>query len=96
MEQRRFSKFRTLNDIKLEKERLRYEMLIAENRLMENFHSINKLITLTPLFSRITYGFQVAQTVYHRFRDIIDKFSSWKKKKKNKKRKSTGDNKMEE
>lgn len=91
MDKRRFGKLRTLNDIKLEKERLRYEMLIAENRLMENFHSVDKLITLPSVFSRIAYGFEVAQTVYYRFRDVIDKFSSWKKKKKNKKRKSTGE-----
>ncbi|TVQ08362.1 MAG: hypothetical protein EA361_16685 [Bacteroidetes bacterium] len=88
MDTRRFNKLSSFNDIKLEKERLRYEMLLAENRLMENFHSIENLFTIPSLFSRITYGFEVAQNVYKRIRDLTERFSSWRKKKKNKKRKS--------
>ncbi len=88
MDTRRFNKIRTLNDIKLEKERLRYEILIAENRLMENFQSVEDLFSIPSFFSRVTYGFEVAHNVYKRVRDLMEKFGSWRRKKKKKRNKN--------
>ncbi len=87
MDTSRFSKIKTLHDIKLEKAKLRYELLVAENRLMENFQAIEDMATFSSVFSRIAYGFEIAQNVYARVMDISDRFSSWRRKRKKKKRK---------
>jgi hypothetical protein len=85
MDSRRFTKIKTLNDIKLEKARLRYELLTIENRLTENLQSIESMASVSSVFSRISYGFEVANNVYQRISDLIAKFRSWRKKKKKKK-----------
>ena len=82
------SKIKTLHDIKLEKAKLRYELLVAENRLMENFQAIEDMATFSSVFSRIAYGFEIAQKVYSRIMDVSSRFSSWRRKRKKKKNKN--------
>ncbi len=84
MDTRRFNKIKTLNDLKLEKARLRYEVLVSENRMMENFQAIEDLFTLPSLISRIKFGFQVAHNVYKKIRKFSGKFGFGSKKKKRK------------
>jgi hypothetical protein len=88
MDTRRFNNIKTLNDIKLEKARLRYELLVIENRLNENIQSLKNLASVTSAFSRIGYGFQMAQNAYGRIHTLVSKFRSWRKKKKKKKNES--------
>ncbi len=85
MDSNRFNKIKTLNDLKLEKARLRYEVLVAEGRMMENFQSIESLFTLPSILSRIKFGFEVAYNVYEKIRDFSGHFGFWRKKKKRKK-----------
>jgi hypothetical protein len=82
MDTRHFSKIRTLKDIKIEKAKIRYEMLLAENKLMESFGAIQQAFTITTIFSRITQGFHVALNVYHNVRKFMDKIFRRKKRKK--------------
>ena len=74
----RFKKIKTLNDIKLEKARLRYDMLVAENHLNENIEGVQKVFAVGAFASRITNGFYFAQNVFQRFSG----FFSWFKRKK--------------
>lgn len=74
----RFKKIKTLNDIKLEKSRLRYELLVAENKLHENIEGVQKVFALGAFASRVTNGFYFAQNVFQRFSG----FFSWFKSKK--------------
>lgn len=78
----KFSKIKSLQDIKLEKARLRYEMLVAENRLMENINAIERSFSISSFFSKFTYGFRTAVSVYEKIQKIAGKFSFGRKKKK--------------
>jgi len=86
MDDRRFTKIKTLNDIKLEKARLRYDLLTLENKLTENLKSFESMASVSSFFSRIGYGFEIASTIYQRISDLISRFRSWRKKKKKKKK----------
>ena len=66
MDLNRFKNIKTLNDIKLEKARLRYDMLLAENRLLENLESVQRIFTIGGLISRISNAVKFGQDVYHR------------------------------
>jgi len=59
----RFRQLRNFQDIKLEKSRLRYDMLLAENQLMSSLHAIQGLVTLTSFLSRFAEGFSYAQRI---------------------------------
>ncbi len=85
MDSTHYNKIRRLSDLKVEKARLRYEMAVIENRINNNIEGIRDLASLPSFLSRITYGFEVAQTVYSRISKIISKFSSWRSKRKQKK-----------
>ncbi|MDX9940610.1 MAG: hypothetical protein RBS53_00165 [Bacteroidales bacterium] len=74
MDTTRFKKIKTLNDIKLEKERLRYEMLAAEHSLHDSLEGIQQTFTMNGLVSRVSTGFLFAQDVYNRFGNIISFF----------------------
>ncbi|MBW6498361.1 MAG: hypothetical protein K0B09_08245 [Bacteroidales bacterium] len=78
MDTSRFKNIRTFNDIKLEKARLRYDMLLAENSLQENLEGVQRLVTIGAFTSRITNGVHFVQDVYQRFSGII----SWFRRKK--------------
>ncbi len=82
MNTQRYSKIKTLKDIKLEKARIRYEMLVAENGLMDNIASIQRLVTITSTFSRITQGFHLAHSIYEGIHNLTGKLMFWRKKKK--------------
>lgn len=65
----RYRKIKTLQDIKLEKARLRYEMLLAENRLSESIETIYGLFTAPALLARASEVFSYAQKVYSAFQN---------------------------
>lgn len=65
MDVSRFKNIRTLQDIKLEKARLRYEMLVAENRLLDDLRVIQGVFTAPALISRATELFSYARRAYH-------------------------------
>ena len=76
----RFSKIRNLQDIRLEKARLRYEMLAAENRLSQNLKVAGQLFSLSALISRVRLGMTIARKTY----DVISRLIGWiMRKKKN-------------
>jgi len=77
----RFKNIRTLNEIKLEKAKLRYEMLVAENKLHENLEGVQRIVTMGAFASRITTGVHFVQDVYQRFAGFI----SWFRRKKTQK-----------
>ncbi len=83
----RFKKIKSLNDLKLEKARLRYELLVIENNLNENFKAVEDMASYSALISRITYGFEVGQRVYKKIHQLISWFGSRRKSKKKKKEK---------
>lgn len=78
MNQSRFKNIRTFNEIKLEKARLRYEMLVAENRLHENLEGVQRIVTMGAFASRISTGVHFVQDVYQRISGLI----SWFRRKK--------------
>ncbi len=82
MDQNRFRNIKTLQDIKLEKAKIRYEMLVAENRISENIAGFQELSSLSSFFSRFKYGFRIAQMVFEKFNTYSDKLMFWRKKKK--------------
>lgn len=80
MDTSRLKKIRSFNDIKLEKARLRYDMLLVENSLHENLEGVQRLVTMGAFASRITTGVHFAQNVYQRFAGFL----SWFRRKKTK------------
>jgi len=70
----RFKNIRTLNDIKLEKARLRYDMLLAENSLHENLESVQRIFTIGGLITRISNAAKFGQDVYHRIAGVFSWF----------------------
>jgi hypothetical protein len=74
----RYKNIRTFNEIKLEKAKLRYEMLVVENRLHENLEGVQRIFTMGAFASRITTGVHFAQNVYQRFAGFL----SWFRRKK--------------
>lgn len=85
MDTQRFSKIRTLKDIKLEKARLRLETFALETSLNENLRAIRSVGSIPGFFSRMSYGFELGQRIYQKIYDWIILFKSWRKKKKKKK-----------
>jgi hypothetical protein len=81
MSSQRFKNIRTLQDIKLEKAKIRYEMLIAENRLMDSFNAVEKLVTIVSFFRRFAAGFAYAQHFISNFHKYLEKLMFWKKDK---------------
>lgn len=61
---KQFRHIRTFQDIRLEKARLRYEMLLAENRLMASLNAIHGFVTLTTFFTRFSEGFSYARQIF--------------------------------
>jgi hypothetical protein len=61
IDQKQFRHIRTFQDIRLEKARLRYEMLLAENRLMASLNAIQGFVTMATFFTRFSEGFSYAQ-----------------------------------
>lgn len=78
MDTSRFRKIRTLDDIKLEKARLKYEMMAAENDLHSSLEGIQRMFTMNGFITRVSTGVLFAQDLYHKFGNII----SWFRRKK--------------
>lgn len=78
MDTSRFKNIKSFNDIKLEKARLRYDMLVVENGLHENLEGVQRLVTMGGFATRITTGVHFVQDVYQRFSGLI----SWFRRKK--------------
>ncbi|MFN2394515.1 MAG: hypothetical protein ABR597_02390 [Bacteroidales bacterium] len=81
MNYQRFKNIRTMQDIKLEKAKIRYEMMIAENRLMDSFNAIERLVAIASFVKRFAAGYAVAQNFVRNFQYYIEKFMFWKKDK---------------
>lgn len=75
----RFKNIRTLQDIKLEKAKMKYEMLFAENRLMDSLNAVEKLVTIVSFFRRFAAGISYAQHFIRNFHAYIEKLMFWKK-----------------
>jgi hypothetical protein len=84
MDTRRFNKIKTLSDIKLEKARLRYELLILETELNENLSLLRSISTYTSIFARVGYGYTIGKKIYQVIHSLFSKVVSWRKKKKKK------------
>jgi hypothetical protein len=79
MNTRRFTRIKTLKDIKLEKARLRYEILIAENALLETMMALQRVVTISTVFSKLGSSFGFAKNVYSGVHNVISKIMFWRK-----------------
>jgi hypothetical protein len=87
METSRFKKIRTSKDLKLEKARLRYELVIIENNLNQNFKAVEDMASYSALFSKISYGYEVGQRIYSKINQLFSWIGSKRKGKKKRKNK---------
>jgi hypothetical protein len=69
----RLKKIKTFQDIKLEKAKLRYEALLAENRLFENLNEIQGQFTFPLFLTRFKDGFAFASKIYSNVNSILGK-----------------------
>ncbi len=83
---------RTLQDLKLEKARLKYEMLVAENNLAEDLHAVERVFNFSTTIANFSKGISVARKAYEKLSSLFGKFSGKKKKKKSKEDASEVDN----
>jgi hypothetical protein len=60
----RFRKIKNFQDIKLEKAKLRYEALLAENRLYDDLVAIQNQFTFPVFLSKFKEGFSYASKIY--------------------------------
>ena len=60
----RFKKMRSFQDIKLEKAKLRYEMLLAEKNLVKSLNYTSGLFTIGAIMSRFSRGLNTAVKTY--------------------------------
>lgn len=82
MENRRLHNIKSYSDIKLEKARLRYEILVLENHLNDNLRYFKNIGNYTTIFTSMGSGFTVGRKIYQGATDLFSKFTFWKKKKK--------------
>lgn len=78
MDTSRLKNIKTLNDIKLEKARLRYEMMAAESHLHESLEGVQRMFTLNGIVTRISTGILFAQDIYQKVNNLF----SWFRRKK--------------
>ena len=76
LDTKRFEKIRSFQDIKLEKAKLRYEMLMAEKNLVKSMHQTSTFFTIGAIMSRFNRGLNTALTTY----SMIANFFSKRKK----------------
>lgn len=74
MDTSRFKNIKSFNDIKFEKARLRYDMLVAENSLHENLEGVQRLVTMGGVATRISTGVHFVQDVYQRVSSLFSWF----------------------
>ena len=68
---KRFKRIRTLHDIEMEKARLKYELLLAENRLMEDIDVVRGFFTQSSLFSKASEAISYISSFYNGFQGIL-------------------------
>jgi len=91
-----FKKLKTLQDIKLEKTKIRFEMILAENKLMDSLNAVEQVVTIASFFRRFVTGFRYAQSFLQNFYKYIDRFMFWKKDKEEDEDESTENKKKKE
>lgn len=64
IDSKRFREIKTLQDIRLEKAKLRYEMLVAENRLIDSLGAVQGLFTASQLLARANEVYAYMQRAY--------------------------------
>lgn len=69
---KRFREIKTLQDIRLEKAKLRYEMMLAENALSDNLNSLHNAFSFTAVVSRITEGYSFARNIFSRISGLYN------------------------
>jgi hypothetical protein len=84
MDTQRFHNIKSLNDLRYEKARLRYEIAALEARLDENLTTLRSVASFASIFSSVGFGFEMVQNAWHRISWVIEKITSWRKKKKKK------------
>ncbi len=60
----RLRKIKSLQDIKLEKAKLRYEALLAETKLYEDMNAIQSQFTFPVFLARVKSGISIASRVF--------------------------------
>lgn len=71
IDSKRFREIKTLQDIKLEKAKLRYEMLIAENRLIDSLGVVQGFFTASQLLSRANEMYAYVRRAYAGVQHVI-------------------------
>lgn len=69
---KRFRAIKTLQDIRLEKARLRYELLLAENALADNLNGLQNALSFARVLSRITEGYSYARNIFSRVSGLFN------------------------
>lgn len=78
----RLKDVRTMQDLRVEKARLRYEVLMAEKDLSDSLRAVGKVITFFTLFRRVAGGARFAYGVVSRLSGFLTGFFGKKSKKK--------------
>lgn len=73
---------KTVQDIKLQKARLRYEAILAENKMMESFHSIGQVFSIIYTFRKVTSGLSYVYQTYLKISDFVSRLFGGSKKEK--------------
>lgn len=71
MNTKRFKKIRTIKDIELEKANLRYEMLVAENKMMDNFESLATVFSISSIIVRANKSLNTVLRTYSMISNIF-------------------------
>lgn len=67
----RLKHIRTMQDLRVEKARLRYESLMAEKDLNDSVEAIGKVMTFFTLFRRAAGGARYAYGIFSRVSDYL-------------------------
>ncbi len=71
---------RSYHDIRVEKARMRYEALLAENKMMESFSAAGQAVSLITSVRRFSAGFHQAYAVATRITDFFRRLFGRSKK----------------
>jgi hypothetical protein len=82
METRRLQSIKSYSDIKLEKARLRYEILALKNQLDDNVRYFRSIGNYTTIFTSLGSSFSYGSKIFQGATDLFSRLAFWKKKKK--------------
>lgn len=71
---------RSYHDIRVEKARLHYEALLAENKMMESFRAVQQAVSLVTSVRRFSAGFHQAYAVATKITDFFRRLFGRSKK----------------